>query len=206
MTHKPHPIQRWVPLIILAIFLVPIVLACVYYNLGASPNGRTMNKGVLVYPWIKFSKLALSTPEGKALQVETVKHHWTMLYITTQACDKACEKHLYDLRQVRLSLGKNSSRVTRAIATTVPQNVKMLKPMIAKAYEGTALWQMPANTYASVVAHQIKHQSSNGFSLAQGGLFVLDLSGNLILAYSLDAPAKDIQQDLKRLLKVSQVG
>lgn len=38
------------------------------------------------------------------------------------------------------------------------------------------------------------------------GLYIMDPDGNIILKYPLDAPGKDILEDLRHLLKVSQIG
>ncbi|MEC7251173.1 MAG: hypothetical protein VXW10_08035, partial [Pseudomonadota bacterium] len=38
------------------------------------------------------------------------------------------------------------------------------------------------------------------------GIYIIDPLGNLVFYYATETPPKDILQDLKRLLKVSQIG
>jgi hypothetical protein len=38
------------------------------------------------------------------------------------------------------------------------------------------------------------------------GIYIVDPLGNLVFHYALDAAGKPVLQDLKRLLKVSQIG
>ena len=38
------------------------------------------------------------------------------------------------------------------------------------------------------------------------GIYIIDPLGNLVFFYPVDAPPEDVLKDLKRLLKVSQIG
>src|SRR5258706_2638432 len=87
-----------------AIFLAcaaPFVLAWLAYEFGWAA-GSTANYGELIAPRV------LSGPPFEALRGK-----WVLLMTDAAACDAACERKLYILRQLRRAQGKEMERVER---------------------------------------------------------------------------------------------
>src|SRR5438034_113963 len=95
-------------------FFAPLLLAFViYYGTGWHPS-KMNNKGDLVSPVVSLPDVALHKPDGSTLDAQWQQHKWTLLYVGDGACDQDCRNALLVTRNIRLLLGKDSTRVQRA--------------------------------------------------------------------------------------------
>jgi hypothetical protein len=114
------------------------------------------------------------------------------------ACDESCLRRLYDTRQVRLALDREMDRVQRVfVASPECCDMKALRQshpdlILVQGGEAAAplLAQLPDATGP---------QNSNR-------VYLIDPLGNLMMFYPPDAPAKGLLEDMKRLLRLSQIG
>src|SRR3954467_10902572 len=86
------------------VFLVcaaPFALSWMAYELGWAGRGRTGNYGELL------------SPKPVAGPLAPLKGKWVLVTFDAAACDSACEKKLYIVRQIRKAQGKDAERIER---------------------------------------------------------------------------------------------
>ena len=178
-------------LLIAAVFLGPLALATWLYFAGQdlTPAGRT-NNGALLQP---IANLKDAVPESP-LYVHS-GGHWVLLYANDAACDEACAHSLYTLRQSRLMLGDEMSRLVRVFlhGDTAPDTVlladehKGLVALSDGALKGLLDDKKPAD-------------------LEAGGYYLVDPLGNLVMYFRPDIDPGAMVEDIKHLLELSRIG
>jgi cytochrome oxidase Cu insertion factor (SCO1/SenC/PrrC family) len=193
------PKRRLLPvMLLLLIFFLPLAVAfLVYYGSSWRPAGHT-NHGALIEPARPLPRVALPGPEGHEgqLSADLLIGKWSLLYIGDGACDDACHRALYYMRQTQLSLGALIPRTQRVWLATGhccdlaadTEKDPPLQVVNAQADASAALLaQFPADQRAST-------------------LFVIDPRGNLMMRYDSGADPKGLREDLKKLLDLSHIG
>jgi len=72
----------------------------------------TSNYGTLMKP-VKLPVTGLIDVNGKSLPADIFEKKWTYVYFNTGECDRTCFDHLMIIKNVRLSQGKEVSRMKR---------------------------------------------------------------------------------------------
>ena len=103
-------------LIIAVVFFGPLLLAAWMYYGGHFSRPTGSNNGALLEP---ITNLAEALPESKLLA--RGQGSWLLLYSNEAVCDDPCEKALYTMRQGRLMLGKEQSRLLRGFLHGEPE-------------------------------------------------------------------------------------
>ncbi|MFP6814615.1 MAG: hypothetical protein VB949_02960 [Pseudomonadales bacterium] len=109
--------------------------------------------------------------------------HWWLWVLTSAPCAQECEQALHQLRQLHILLNRDAGRVRRALVldgTLAAHGLRKRYPELTILTGGT-----------------------DGLA---AGVYVVDPLGNLVLWYSLADAGEPVLDDLKRLLKVSQIG
>ena len=136
----------------------------------------TTNNGTFVQPVVTVDQLQWQTPDGVPLY--TYSQWW--LWTVADQCDVACAEALQKLRAAHILLNKEAKRVRRGI-TTGPAFV------------------IPDDQPDLLRIQSLREQTPEG-------IYIVDPNGNLVFFYPLDINPKLLLADLKRLLKVSQIG
>jgi hypothetical protein len=123
----------------------------------------------------------------------TLKGKWVLVQIDAAACDAACERKLYFMRQVRRATGREIGRVERL---WIVSDGKSPAPALLAAIEGTVL--APADN-ALLAAFP-----AEGSPTAH--IYLVDPLGNLMLRFPRDPDPSRMLKDLQRLLKTSRFG
>lgn len=188
-------------LFIASIFFGPLIAAWVIYFIfpqaATDPNG---NNGQLINPAKPLPELQLVTPAGEPKDQRVFEdRRWTFLYFATEACGEVCEKRLYDTRQVRTSLHKRAPRVQRIY---IASDARFLPDAeFAKAqHPDLELYVIEDDVLRNFLDQSVDEAGTNGV------MYLLDPLGNWVLYYRPKDPAKGMLEDLKRLLKLSQIG
>lgn len=106
------------------------------------------------------------------------------VWILTTDCSGACAQTMKDMRALHILLNKESDRVRRGYTLLNGGDA----PALRDEYPG--MQRVTINT-------------DNGL---EPGVFIIDPLGNLVFRYEMDVNPKLILQDLKKLLKLSQIG
>lgn len=180
--------------LVFALCLAPVIASYTAYYL-LPPSGRT-NYGDLIEPQRPLPNLALRELDGRAVDVASLRGRWLMVTVDGGDCDDACQRKLWQMRQVRLTTGKDVDRVERVwlIADAAP-----LPTIVMREYEGTRFLRADA---AQLKAY---------FALPPDGrladhIWIVDPLGNQMLRWPKDADPNRMKRDLARLLKASGIG
>lgn len=191
--------QLW---LVVAMFFVPLGIAFLMYygNLGWRPEGST-NKGELIDPARPLPEVALVTPAGSPTTSDFLRGKWSIVYVGSGACDEACRRALTDIRQVRLALNQNSSRVQRVFLYS--------GPCCDQAYFSTEQAGLIAASVDDAAGKSVLSvfPAAGGVDVLEAGrLYLVDPLGNLMMSYERGAPVKGLLEDLKKLLNLSHIG
>jgi cytochrome oxidase Cu insertion factor (SCO1/SenC/PrrC family) len=195
LTSRRPRTQFW---ILLGIFFVPLALAFVlYYGVQDWRPGGSTNNGQLIDPPRPLPQAALTTPTGATLDANFMLGKWTLVYVGGGACDARCREALTLMRQTRLALGDDMTRVQRLFlagagccdqAYLDEQHAGLITALTESAAGSELLRHFPAD------------------STTAGRIYIVDPLGNLMMSYEPDARPKDLLEDLKKLLKLSHIG
>lgn len=137
--------------------------------------------------WGTTNNGAFVTPststEQLGWQLEGDANYW-WLWVVADLCAQDCQKTVKDLRAVHMLLNRQADRVRRSY-TWLDTQVEM-----------DWMDEFPQMTQVTVTDR----------TKTPPGVYIVDPNGNLVLFYPLPAEPKPILQDLKKLLKVSQIG
>ncbi len=186
---------RWKLFAVIAVCAAPLVLSYLTYYV-IKPQGRT-NYGTILDPRVHpMPDLGATTLDGAPTSLNAYKGKWIMLQVNDADCGVACKKKLYDMRQLRLTQGKNMDRVERIWLIT---DNEPLETFVMREYDGTRLirakpdlvrsW-LPVEPGATVADH----------------IYMIDPLGNLMMRFPKNADANKIKKDLSKLLRASSIG
>lgn len=181
-------------LLLLAIFIVPVVASYLAYYVW-QPQGGVRNYGELIKPAPLAETIALARPDGAVLALKELRGKWVLLQVDGAACDTACERKLYAMRQVRLLQGRDQDRVLRlwVVADDQPLNDALLK----QKFEGTLAARDPGGALIGKLPAKTN---------ARGHIYVIDPLGNLMMRYDANPDLKRMSKDIGTLLKASGIG
>lgn len=166
------------------------------------PPTKTSNYGELITPVVNLPALPLGVVDGadaaKDAGREGLRGKWLIVTRDSGACEAACERKLFAMRQTRLIVGREMDRVVRVML--VDDDIKPNEELI-KRYQGTA-W-VSAKSLAWLSKFPTPAQdTTNGRAF----FYAVDPLGNIFMRYGADADVKLIAKDLQRVLKASQIG
>lgn len=179
------------------LFLLPLVLAfCMYYGTGWRP-ARLVNHGELITPPRPLPAVAL--PAGLPAQdvpTDLFRHKWTLAYIGDGRCEPACRAALYTMRQTRLALNNDMTRVVRVFLVTADccaaQFLRREHPGLVVLDASAA----PAGQWLGNFPPAAREHS----------VYIIDPLGNLLMRYDTRQNSRGLLEDLKKLLMLSHIG
>jgi len=134
-----------------------------------------------------YGELIKSRPVAGPLA--PLRGKWVLVTIDAAACDAACEKKLYIVRQVRKAQGKDAERMERL--WLLSDAAKPRAELLA-AIEGSRVAAADSATL--------------GAFPGTGDIYLVDPLGNLMMRFPVDADPSKMIKDLQRLLKYSGFG
>ena len=187
--------------IILGLFFMPLALAfIVYYGSGWRPSGTT-NKGDLISPAIPLPTVTLNTVDGQQTDARFLREDWSLVYLGEGQCTEPCRSSLLQMRLAFQLLGKDMTRVKRVfLYTGIIED---------KNYFATEQGDLLSASIDDAQGQQLTagFPASNGVPAIQAGrIYIVDPLGNLMMSYAQGTDARNVYQDLKKLLGLSHIG
>jgi len=178
-------------LFVFSVFAVPVVAAYLAY-FGWRPAGHT-NYGDLLKV-TPLQQTAGATHDGTPFNLQALHGKWVMVHVGPASCDAACARQLYLMRQIRITQGKEQSRIERLWVLT---DAGTVAPALLQDHPGLHVWR-PAEAAFVEQFPAVQSRAAH--------IYLVDPLGNLMLRFPAAPDAKRIMKDLKLLLKASQIG
>lgn len=200
--HKQIVRNRLTLILIAVVVALPAVLSFLLYTSGWRPSSSG-NYGALVEPARTIKDLEFQTLDGNRLRVSDLSKRWAFVYFVADRCGAACERSLYKMRQVRLTQGENAKRLQRVLVVADNVALGKLRTQL-KEYPGMVVITGPRENVRTL-SEEFALPTGTPFN-DPGRIYLLDPAGRLMMSYPADADPSGMRKDLKRLLKVSQIG
>lgn len=197
--------NRLMLMLLLATFVVPFVIGDLAYRHGWYKGGQT-NHGQLITPPVSFAGFKARNAAGQLQAATFAKESWWLLYVMPARCDAACHNRLFQMRQVRKALGKESDRVHSVLVlTAVPD--QETEALLQREFPDFVRLSASAQDVDASLASVKAGASSAGL------LYIMDPMAWIMMSYDPEpdektsvVKAEDILNDLKKLLKASRIG
>jgi cytochrome oxidase Cu insertion factor (SCO1/SenC/PrrC family) len=151
-----------------------------YYLARQGEVWGTTNNGEFVTPPMTVRSLDIRDQQNQPV---TEGGTWWLWVVSPGSCEEECDQALHQLRQLHALLNKDANRVRRALVQSgTPDSLQ-----IAERY--------PKLNFLSGRLQEL-----------QPGVYIVDPIGNLVFRYPFADAGKPVLEDLKKLLKVSQIG
>jgi cytochrome oxidase Cu insertion factor (SCO1/SenC/PrrC family) len=193
-----HPGRRQL-LLLAALFFLPVFAAILLYFVWPQlrPSGTT-NYGVLLTPVQEVPEMEFTDEQGRKLGEGALKHRWSVVYMGAKACDEVCLAKLIQIRQVRLLLADERSRVQRIYIAPDAAALQKAKAQFDK--------EQPDLIYLADTGRAGERAADFFKPTDPNALYLVDPRGNWLMVYPAASEYKGILKDLKYLLKLSNIG
>jgi len=143
----------------------------------------------------------MSIRAGGQFDQHGLENLWNYVVVTEGACDQACLKNLYAIRQIQIAQGKNQRRIRRILIQT--GNDAGLKK-IAESYPKLVILEADPGSLATLRAWIAGKDPAGKFDGSR--VFMVDPLGNYMMYYLPGYDPTGMRKDMVRLLKVSHIG
>jgi hypothetical protein len=140
--------------------------------------------------------MATTTLDGKPVALEQFKGKWVMLMAAPAACEEACRKQLFAMRQLRTMQGKEMERIERVWLIT---DKEPLDTIVIREFDGTHMLRADGRAIAGWLP------ADPGTSIADH-IYMIDPLGHLMMRFPKDPEPRKVYKDIYKLLKASSVG
>lgn len=206
--NAPRPEQarrNRLTLLLLALsFVLPFVVGHLAYTQGWYAGGAT-NKGDLLTPPAALADLQLQA-NGRAVDRAFLNHRWQLVYALPAQCQQACRNSLFQMRQARRAMGAEADRIGLLLVQTQAPDAATAS-LLGQQFSDMVVVQGGAPALDRALAAAAPQASQ------AGRVYIMDPLGYIMLSYAPVADEKqsvvktqDLLDDLKKLLKASQIG
>ncbi|OEC71941.1 hypothetical protein A7D21_00685 [Pseudomonas sp. AP19] len=175
---------RWQLILILMMVIGPMALATFMYKLQFwVPDSRSYH-GEMIGNGQTRADIGVQADEDR----------WQLLVTAPTACAAECQQLVYLARQLQISLGRDASRASHALASAQSVSTEYDAKLNAE-YPQLQRYPLDLSTFTKDAAVPGDAQ-----------LWIVDPHGNLVLRYDAKVKGKDLLNDLRLLLKLSNIG
>jgi hypothetical protein len=176
-------------LLILLGVIGPMILATGMYKLNFwVPDGRSYH-----------GELIGNGQTRADLGVQAQEDRWQLLVTAPKDCPVDCQQLVYLARQIQIGLGRDAGRASHALATAQPLSSDY-DAKLTKEYPQLQRYPLDLTTFSAFD----KKDGTGHQPMPQ--LWIIDPHGNLVLRYDPTVKGKDLLNDLRHLLKLSNIG
>ncbi|MFV3283371.1 hypothetical protein ACNFCI_04800 [Pseudomonas sp. NY15356] len=180
---KPRARGRLQLILILLVVLGPMILATSMYKLKFwVPDGRS------------YHGQMIGNGQGRSdIGIDAQETRWQLLVSAPSACAADCQQLVYLARQIQIGLGRDAARASHALATAQPLAADY-QALLGREYPQLQRYSLDTQRYGQNV------------STPGPQLWIVDPHGNLVLRYDSKVNGKHVLDDLRHLLKLSNIG
>lgn len=190
---------RLIFLLLAVLFFAPLIGAyLVYFGPDDwTPSGRTAH-GQLVDPAKPLPEELRFRVAGSDEPVDLAQQ-WTLLHVEDGVCGEPCGERLWQTRQMHTLLHRRRDRVRRAV-------------LVEDSAQAQAKRAATAEEHPQLLWLSLQPDQRRQFDQWLGELpvanpvLIIDPLGNFMLYYGDELPLKGMLSDIKRMLKLSNIG
>jgi hypothetical protein len=196
-----------IPLMVL-VFIAPMVAAWIVYNYfpGMVRTLNASNHGEFVIPPVEVSLEGLTDIDGNAIDKDYFLKNWSYVYIRQQ-CDEDCLNHLAVIKNVRLTQGKEISRLHRILVLTKPGVSEELRKNLQQ-FPGMLTIVLTDAAQQEKFLQAFKFKDNTEPESAKY-IYIVDPDAMLMMYYQdkedILALGKDMQKDMSKLMYNSKL-
>ncbi len=186
-------------LIIFGMSIIPFLFA---WYLKVHPNllkGATNHGELIIPPLLTERSDLIGIDSFSAENIDELKGRWILINVVPDAdCDQTCLDAVYKSKQLLLMMGKELTRIRRAVVLLNPNAEQHLK----------VWWQEDDRLLKTRPSSDLLKQLAklDGAGIVNGMLLIMDPLGNIMMRYQPGFDPYDVKSDLRKLLSVSQIG
>jgi len=183
--------SRLILLGVALVFIIPILVSwyLVFFSDFKKGDGGTQ-KGELISPVIPLGEPEVFNLKSKT--IESINGKWTLLFFVENECNQLCENKLYQLRQIRLALGKDRDKVDRLLVSKNKQQWSQY----TNSFNGQKYIDPTSRDYNRLIK---KFNDYAGLDLK--ATYLIDPYGFLMMKYPQDDNPMGTIKDIERLIK-----
>lgn len=193
---KRNPYTVW---FVVIAFAAPVALA--YIMFFFVDVTKFINHGEILNPIVHIADFKLTDDDNEIIPKNVLTYKWRLVSFVGKNCNAACEKRLYDTRQIHTSLGKNQHRLSRMFVHLEPAG-EALTSLINETHEGV----IHVNGSKQEIIDALGVNVRDNLGISNNETYIMDPMGNVMMRFTNDQPTKEFLYDLKKLLKASQIG
>ena len=180
---------------LIAVFVVPMLIAVVMYIFRDQlPAMNSVAHGELISPAEPIHDIQIISSDNKVKTLQDMKGKWTYLVYSPNGCHLECEATLFKLRQTKAATGREASR----IQSTILIDANQLDSAVALRNQTISVGKL--------IKLELESTPGVNKSLEPGAIYLLDPLGNMMMQYDHTATSKGLLKDIKKLLKLSNIG
>lgn len=183
-------------LLLLAVFVGPLLLAIVLFSLREwLPIAEPTANGTLIHPAQPIADIHVDLQDGKVVSLDHFREKWSYIAYFPEQCSLDCEAALFKLRQVISASGRFSTRVQYVLFGTNKSQDEHNTLVFARH---------PKLTIGRL--KELSTEAEGKKPLQPGYIYLVDPNGNLMMQYDREATSKGMLKDIKKLLRISNIG
>ena len=183
-------------LLILAIIVLPMIVAYIMFKTGWGMPTDTINKGILLTPPQPVSDLNLAENDNTLKYLYPAeKKQWRIMVPVPAHCEVACQQNLFVTRQVHIRLAEKAPRVERILLALEGVSVEQKQQLLVE--HPNVLW---LNSSQDALANWLADNDLVSTPL-DNRYFLVDQDGFAMMSYSHENTGQDLLDDVKKLLK-----
>ncbi len=182
---------------LISVFVLPFVAGwmALYVFEWRPPSG---NYGQLVQPVKKINWPAMETVDGELI-TEGVGKRWAFILFADDGCAEQCRENVFYMRQLRTLLGKNQGRLQNLLVSRGGLGADMRQYL--EDYPDFLVIEGPQ--YSSLASQFALEGIEIG---AEPRMYLVDPDNNFMMFYPAISDEKLMLDDLRSLMRLSQIG
>lgn len=197
--NEQHKKNRRIIIVIFAMSIVPFGIAW-YLSSNQAWMGGGTNNGQLIAPVVTTERNELTGFDDFSKEnMDELKGHWILVNVIPKTdCNSVCQQAIHKTRQLRLMMNKDLTRIRRLVIL-IPE----IKTDSVKQWWKDDTRLISAKPASSLVE---KLNTIRNGDIPDGMLIIMDPLGNLMMQYEPEFDPYEVKSDLRKLLKISQIG
>lgn len=159
---------------------------------------ESLNYGTLVQPVKKLQWPPLKSVSGELFD-NGFGRKWVFLMFVQESCSGQCESNLFSIRQIKALLGRDTPRLQNVLVITGSVDAELNAFLI----DYPNLIVIRNNSDSLVSQFQVPDIEAVGSSAR---LYLVDPDNNYMMYYAAEIDHYRVLDDIKRLMKLSQIG